>query len=375
MMHYHFSVVTNETYQTSDSRTSRKKALQRQYEKVLKEIERIGYKIYNLDELIKTSSSSRRTKNYLKKKKEHPSRPLNKFMIFRKNYEEGLRQKKEATNIEAVSKDAATEWMNLKGSQVSALFEEISKLAELYHKVQYPDYKFKPCKKKSSLSSPELLSSPEDSSSTQMSPTSDQNLEPEDTLSTNNFIMDSGESEQSINLPFFPDQSSVFAVPSAGISTEDDLSGLYQITIFNEDQNMGVYDPTTLNSSYHHEQNMEIYDPSTYHEEQNIEIYDESTYLPYHQEGFYDPYDLYNQITYNNSPYIQEQFLSVENIEKPMDINENNGILHDMWHQTTDNNITPTITYSQEIDDNTVLTTPSQEYKLFDEFIDCNGSQ
>ncbi|CAG8546975.1 11517_t:CDS:1 [Acaulospora morrowiae] len=362
-MHYHFSVETNETYKTSDSRTSRKKALQRQHEKVLKEIERIGYTIYNLDELIKTSPGSRRTKNYMKKKKEHPSRPLNKFMIFRKNYEEGLRQKKEATKIEAVSKDAANEWKKLKGSHVSALFEEISKLAELYHKVQYPDYKFKPCKKKAGLSSPELSSSPEDSYSVQMSPTSDQTNELEDTPSKNDFIMDPREDHRYTNIPLFPEQSSAPAAPNAGISTID--------------QTPTFFDPTTYNSLF----NQETYDPC-----------DLITYSDLLNHGAYNP------ISYNTS-YNQEQQNFLENRE-PIEIYENNGIqttfydawhqvpenneiptpFNDAWHQVPENNKTPSFTYPLETGETTMFITPPQETSsqrldFFDEIFDFSGFQ
>ncbi|CAG8657093.1 13715_t:CDS:2 [Ambispora leptoticha] len=102
-----------------------------------------------------SSSTSSRLSAYRKRKadKNYIPRPKNCFMAYREHIKEKFLVENPGMNNKVVSVLAAKMWNN-EPESVKEQWRERAKQLKLEHKMKYPDYKFKPQKKKSNLKTP-----------------------------------------------------------------------------------------------------------------------------------------------------------------------------------------------------------------------------
>ncbi|CAG8504231.1 11007_t:CDS:1 [Ambispora gerdemannii] len=101
------------------------------------------------------SSTSSRLSAYRKRKadKNYIPRPKNCFMAYREHIKEKFLADNPGLNNKVVSVLAAKMWNN-EPESVKEYWRERAKQLKLEHKLKYPDYKFKPQKKKSNVKTP-----------------------------------------------------------------------------------------------------------------------------------------------------------------------------------------------------------------------------
>ena len=93
-----------------------------------------------IEELTSPSLESRAYKNFDEGKTTIPPRPLNSFMIFRKNFQAGVN-----IHVKDTAKKVQESW-NEVSSEVRCFFELLSKMAREKHLEKFPDYKYSPKK-------------------------------------------------------------------------------------------------------------------------------------------------------------------------------------------------------------------------------------
>ncbi|CAB5294799.1 unnamed protein product [Rhizophagus irregularis] len=102
-----------------------------------------------------TATTTTRLSAYRKRKadKNYIPRPKNCFMAYREHIKEKFLSENPGMNNKVVSVLAANMWNN-EPEDVKELWRERAKQLKLEHKLKYPDYKFKPQKKKQNLKTP-----------------------------------------------------------------------------------------------------------------------------------------------------------------------------------------------------------------------------
>jgi hypothetical protein len=102
-----------------------------------------------------TPTTTTRLSAYRKRKadKNYIPRPKNCFMAYREHIKEKFLSENPGMNNKVVSVLAANMWNN-EPEDVKELWRERAKQLKLEHKLKYPDYKFKPQKKKQNLKTP-----------------------------------------------------------------------------------------------------------------------------------------------------------------------------------------------------------------------------
>jgi len=102
-----------------------------------------------------TTSTTTRLSAYRKRKadKNYIPRPKNCFMAYREHIKEKFLLENPGMNNKVVSVLAANLWNN-EPEDVKELWRERAKQLKMEHKLKYPDYKFKPQKKKQNLKTP-----------------------------------------------------------------------------------------------------------------------------------------------------------------------------------------------------------------------------
>ncbi|CAG8434552.1 6972_t:CDS:1 [Ambispora gerdemannii] len=94
----------------------------------------------SVDKLISTTNSNEELS------KDIP-RPLNSFMLFRRNFSAGIvEENKDRTFVSKVSGKASKAWKEA-SPQVKGFFSALAEKAKLEHKIRYPAYKYNPKKK------------------------------------------------------------------------------------------------------------------------------------------------------------------------------------------------------------------------------------
>jgi len=102
-----------------------------------------------------TTNTTTRLSAYRKRKadKNYIPRPKNCFMAYREHIKEKFLSENPGMNNKVVSVLAANMWNN-EPEDVKELWRERAKQLKIEHKLKYPDYKFKPQKKKQNLKTP-----------------------------------------------------------------------------------------------------------------------------------------------------------------------------------------------------------------------------
>jgi hypothetical protein len=102
-----------------------------------------------------TTATTTRLSAYRKRKadKNYIPRPKNCFMAYREHIKEKFLLENPGMNNKVVSVLAANMWNN-EPEDVKELWRERAKQLKIEHKLKYPDYKFKPQKKKQNLKTP-----------------------------------------------------------------------------------------------------------------------------------------------------------------------------------------------------------------------------
>lgn len=76
-----------------------------------------------------------------------PPRCSNSFILYRQEYENGLKENGIHITMAQCSKDAACAWKCATAEEL-AFWKELADIGQQYHKIEYPEYKFRPVKKK-----------------------------------------------------------------------------------------------------------------------------------------------------------------------------------------------------------------------------------
>src|SRR5581483_315064 len=102
-----------------------------------------------------STTTTTRLSAYRKRKadKNYIPRPKNCFMAYREHIKEKFLSENPGMNNKVVSVLAANMWNN-EPEDVKEIWRERAKQLKIEHKLKYPDYKFKPQKKKQNLKTP-----------------------------------------------------------------------------------------------------------------------------------------------------------------------------------------------------------------------------
>lgn len=73
-------------------------------------------------------------------------RPPNSWILFRKQKSKELHEANPGMSAGEISTEASRQWKNL-SDEDRGFFQEMAKEAAQQHKIQYPDYRYKPARK------------------------------------------------------------------------------------------------------------------------------------------------------------------------------------------------------------------------------------